>query len=110
MANVRDYLKEKEKRQKKPSFEVGYKEKIRSHKLAIFYRAILSALLAAAVIVFLVIQWQNRVFAESIVTHSAPVTIVQGATARNLGGNILLYSKDGASCLDAKGNAVWNRT
>ncbi|MDE7285661.1 MAG: hypothetical protein K2N55_02280 [Lachnospiraceae bacterium] len=35
---------------------------------------------------------------------------VQGATVENLGGNILLYSKDGASCIDPMGNTVWNRT
>ena len=109
MANVRDYLKEKEKRlgtRKK----IDYRERIRSHKLTIFYRGVLFVLLAAAVIAFLVIQWRDRVFTESMITSQAPVTIVQGATVESLGGNVLLYSKDGASCIDLKGNAVWNRT
>lgn len=103
MANVRDYLKEKEKR-------IDYKEKIRSHKLAIFYRIVLFLLLTAAIAAFVFIQWRDKVFVESIVTGSAPLTIVQGATVKNLGGNVLLYSKDGASCIDVKGNAVWNHT
>ena len=64
----------------------------------------------AAVAVFLVVQWKNKVFSESVVVSSTPVTIVQGAMVENLGGNILLYSKDGASCIDAKGNALWNQT
>lgn len=109
MANIRDYLKEREKR-KETSKKVDYREKIRSHKLVIFYRVILGAALIAAIIVFLFIQWRDRVFTESLVTATAPVTIVQGADVKNLGGNILLYSKDGASCLDSKGSAVWNRT
>ena len=50
MANVRDYLKEKEKR-------IDYKEKIRSHKLAIFYRIVLFLLLTAAIAAFVFIQW-----------------------------------------------------
>lgn len=109
MANIRDYLKEREKR-KETSKKVDYREKIRSHKLAIFYRVILGVALIAAIIVFLFIQWRDRVFTESLVTATAPITIVQGADVKNLGGNILLYSKDGASCVDSKGNAVWNRT
>ncbi len=108
MANVRDYLKEKEKRQNTIK-KIDYREKIRSHKLMIFYRGALAILLTAAIVAFLVIQWRNKVFTDSVVTNSASVTIVQGATVKNLGGNVLLYSKDGASCIDLKGNVVWNR-
>lgn len=109
MSNVRDYLKEREKRLG-TSQPASYKDKIKSHKLTIFYRAALVIVLIAAVAVFLAVQWKNKVFSESVVVSSTPVTIVQGATVENLGGNILLYSKDGASCIDAKGNALWNQT
>lgn len=109
MSNVRDYLKEKEKRQGTTK-SIDYKEKIRSHKLTVFYRIVLGILLIAAIAAFLIIQWKNKVFSECVVVSSNPVTIVQGASVKNLGGNVLLYSKDGASCIDSKGNAVWNRT
>lgn len=109
MVNIRDYLKEREKR-KETSKHIDYREKIRSHKLTIFYRIVLGVVLVAAIIVFLFIQWRDKVFTENVVTSTASVTIVQGARVENLGGNILLYSKDGASCIDAKGNAIWNRT
>lgn len=109
MINIRDYLKEKGKRQAS-SGNIDYREKIRSHKLSIFYRIALSVFLAVVLIVFLVIQWKNKVFTDSVIVSSAPITIVQGATVENLGGNVLLYSKDGVSCVDAKGNAIWNRT
>lgn len=109
MSNVRDYLKEREKRL--GSTQTGnYKEKIKSHRLVIFYRLILAAVLIAAVAVFFVIQWKNKVFTESEVVNSSSVTIVQGASVERLGSNILLYSKDGASCMDAKGTVLWNRT
>lgn len=109
MSNVRDYLKEKEKRQSTTQ-SIDYKEKIRSHKLTIFYRTVLTILLIVAIIAFLIVQWKNKIFTESVIIDSSPVTIVQGAEVKNLDGNILLYSKDGASCLNAKGNVVWNRT
>lgn len=109
MANVRDYLKEKEKRQN-ASQGMNYKEKIRSHKLTVFYRIILAVVLIAGIVLFLAVQWRDKVFTESVVTATAPITIVHGATVENLGGNILLYSKDGVSCMDPSGSAVWNRT
>lgn len=109
MSNVRDYLKEREKRLGATQ-TVSYKDKIKSHKLTIFYRAALVIVLIAAVAVFLVVQWKNKVFVESVVVSSTPVTIVQGAKVAALGNNVLLYSKDGASCIDAKGNTLWNQT
>lgn len=112
MSNVRDYLKEREKRLGNAGTpaRTSYKDKIKSHKLTIFYRAALVIVLIAVVAAFLVLQWKNKIFTTSVVTSSSPVTIVQGARVRALGNNVLLYSKDGASCLDAKGNSLWNQT
>lgn len=109
MSNVRDYLKEREKRLGSTT-AVTYKEKIKSHRLTIFYRVILAIILITAIVAFLVMQWENKVFTECVIADSSPVTIVQGARVENLGGNVLLYSKDGASCMDSKGNALWNLT
>ncbi|MDE7286267.1 MAG: hypothetical protein K2N55_05435, partial [Lachnospiraceae bacterium] len=82
MANVRDYLKEREKRQSAKlqgaTRSIDYKEKIRSHKLTIFYRIVLSILLAAVLIIFLLVQWKNKVFTDSTVAASYPITVVQG--------------------------------
>ncbi len=110
MSNVRDYLKEREKRTGGGQAASHYKEKIRSHRLTVLYRAVLIAVLLVAVVVFLLWQWQNKVFTDSVVTGTVPVTIVQSAKVEKLGNNILLYSKDGVSCVDGKGNAVWNQT
>lgn len=109
MVNIRDYLKEREKRQDL-SGDVDYREKIRSHKLSVFYRIALSVFLVVVLIGFLIVQWKNKVFTDSVVAASAPMVIVQGAIVENLGGNVLMYSKDGVSCVDGKGNAIWNRT
>lgn len=110
MSNVRDYLKEREKRTGSTQTAGRYKEKIRSHRLTVLYRVMLVVILLAATLFFLVWQWQNKVFTESVVTATVPVTIVQSAKVEKLGDNILLYSKDGVSCIDGNGNAVWNQT
>lgn len=109
MSNVRDYLKEREKRTNNTT-PGGYKDKIRTHRLSIFYRGALVIVLIVALVGFLIMQWQNKVFTESVNVNSAPVTIVQSAKVEKLGQNILLYSKDGASCMDNNGSALWNQT
>lgn len=109
MSNVRDYLKEREKRTSNPA-SGGYKEKIRTHRLSLFYRGALALVLLIAFGVFLIAQWQNKVFSDSVNVNSAPVTIVQSAKVERLGTNILLYSKDGASCINNNGGALWNQT
>lgn len=109
MANVREYLRSKEKR-KSGNRNINYREKIRSHKLTIFYRGLLGVLLVAAVAATLFISWQNRSYSESIVTSSIPVAKVEGSSYCSLGTSILTYSKDGANCMDSKGNVQWNQT
>ena len=100
MSNIRDYLKEREKRQQTEK-TTGYREKIRGHKLAIFYRAALGVILVAAVLFFFIFQWKNKVFTESVITGSTPVTIVQGASVRALAvsyTHLDVYKRQGWDC------------
>ena len=109
MVNVRDYLKKREQHDTKDQ-RVSYKEKIRSHKFTIFYRSILVLILVAAVTAALVIQWKNKIYVDSAVISSIETTISQNGKTVPFAGYILTYSKDGAGCIDIKGNAVWNET
>lgn len=109
MSNIRDYMKAKEKRRQEP-LKMSYREKIRGHKLTVFYRVILFVCLIGALIFVFYIQWRDKVYTESVVTASAAITTVQGTRLKNLAGSILHYSKDGISCTDTKGNAIWNQT
>lgn len=109
MANVRDYFKKKEKRDEKVK-GISYREKIKSHKFMIFYRTILILLLAAAITAALVIQWKNKIYTEIVVVSSIETSIPKNGKIIPFFGYILTYSKDGASCLDSKGNVIWNET
>ena len=109
MVNVRDYLKKREKRESdKP--RISYREKIKSHKFTIFYRMMLAIILIAAIGAATYIQWKNKVYTESLVVASAEISITQDANLMPFDGYLLNYSKDGAGCMDTKGNAVWNQT
>lgn len=109
MANIRDYFRRKEKRDEKAP-RISYKEKIRSHKFTVFYRSTLVLVLIAAVAAALFIQWKNKIYTESTVISSVGSIIQSNATLESFAGNLLTYSKDGASCTNAKGTVVWNVT
>lgn len=109
MTNVRDYFKKKEKREEAVQ-RIHYKEKIKSHKFTIFYRVILVLVLVIAAAMALRIQWKNKIYTENVVISSVEITTQQNSTLIPFSGYILSYSKDGANCIDAKGNAVWNET
>lgn len=107
MADIRSYLKEKEKREQK---DQSYQTKIRKHKLSAVYRVLLVLLIVGAIVAVLRIQYQNRVYNEYTVTASTPRQEVSNTTDVRLGSSVLTYSKDGAHCTDAKGKVVWNQT
>lgn len=109
MTNVRDYLKKKKEREtEKP--RVSYRERIKSHKFTIFYRSILVCVLIAAVIAAFYIQWSNKIYTQAAEVSSVEINITQGSQLLPFAGYLLTYSKDGAGCMDIKGNAVWNQT
>ena len=110
MADIRSYMKEKEKREKRERRQVDYKEMIARHRLASVYRVLLILLLAAAFVVFAVIQYRRRTYTDYDIVATSPREAISGTTDVKLGSSILTYSKDGAHCTDARGNVTWNQT
>lgn len=109
MVNVRDYLKKKKNRQDE-QYRISYREKIKSHKFTVFYRIVLVIILIAAIIAALYIQWKNKIYTQIVALSSAEINITQNSSLLPFAGYLLTYSKDGAGCMDIKGNAVWNQT
>lgn len=111
MAKIKEFLSKKEKRddeQKIP--RISYKEKIKSHKFTVFYRVVLVILLLAASGAVVYIQQQNKVYTESVEVSTAEIKIPSDSQMMSFASHLLTYSKDGISCMDTKGNAVWNQT
>ncbi len=113
MIDVRSYFKNKEKNKDNNSEKVihaNYLEKIKSHKFTVFYRGALVLILAVAIVVAVMIYWKNKIYTQSVVVSSIDVESSPNRSMESFAGNILTYSKDGASSIDIKGNAVWNET
>lgn len=105
MTNIRDYVKRKEKKQ-----EDSFGKKIFRHRLMIFYRTVLIIAVIAAAAAVIVVQTKNRVFSEYQVIASVEHETIADTTTIALGENILSYSNDGATCINQKGEALWNQT
>lgn len=110
MLSVREYFKRKEKRSGDRTPRISYREKIKSHKFTVFYRIFLMLVLMAAVGAALYLQWKNKVYTESVELSSVEIRIPSDASLMPFGPYLLTYSKDGANCMDTKGNAIWNQT
>lgn len=105
MIHIKDLLKRKEK-----NTEESLGRKILRHRLTILYRSVLVVGVIAAAAIVVVIQMKNRVFGEYQVISSVTRESISNATIRALGENILIYSSDGASCINRKGETLWNQT
>lgn len=108
MAVFFDFLKEKKQRQY--DTDVDYRERIRAHKLSVFLRTVGITIAIVVVIVIMNISFNDKIYSEIRVNKSNPISVVTGAHTENLGGKLLIYSKDGATCIDSEGKASWNQS
>ncbi len=116
MAEVRDFASYAGKLNKEgyargeSDGEPSYKEKIRSHKLAVTFRTL--GIIAFSVLLILVIyvSWRDKEYTDAQITEGAAITNGTDSQVISLGGNIVQYSKDGVSCLNSSGQQMWNQT
>ena len=108
MSDIRSYLREKEKRSR--SYEENYTDKIRKHRLTIFYRVAIIIMLIAAIGLVLYFQYRDKVYTQMNQVSTIERQAVSGAKDISLGTNLVTYSNDGISCMDSKGKAIWNQT
>ncbi|MCR4991016.1 MAG: DUF5711 family protein [Lachnospiraceae bacterium] len=103
-----DFFKEREKRQY--DTEIDYRERIRAHKLSVFLKTVTICGGLVVLLVIMNVLWKSKTFSDLSVQDSYQVSVVAGASARNLNGYLLISSKDGVSCVDDKGKAIWNQS
>ena len=106
-ADIKNYLKEKEKRQKNQD---DYKKKLRRHHLTVVYRVLLVVAALGAALALVVVQARRHIYSAYDTVSSVGREVSSDAIDVRLKNSILTYSKDGAHCTDAKGNVKWNQT
>ncbi len=88
----------------------SYQERIRNHRIAVFIRTVVIIAMVVLMTAAVYVSWRDKHFTEGNIISSVKLTDGAGSKAVNLGGYILTYSKDGASCLDGEGQQLWNQT
>ena len=82
----------------------------RSSRKGLIITGVSVLLVIAVVLIATYISWRDRPYTEMRITASAAIAESESARFVALEDLILQYSKDGASCLRANGEAVWNMT
>ena len=90
--------------------QASYKEKIRNHKLKVFFRTLAIVLFTIFVVVVIYISWRDKEYSEAVITIDAAITNGMDSKIISLGECVVQYSKDGMSCLNPTGQQVWNQT
>ena len=106
-ADIKNYLKEKEIRQKSQG---DYQKKLLKSRLRIVYRVLLVVAVVGAVLALVAVQAKRHIYTGYETVSSVNRETSSDATDVRLKNGILTYSKDGAHCTDAKGNVKWNQT
>lgn len=88
----------------------SYKEQIRSHRMIVFYRLIMTAIVVAVAVVAVYISAKTKTFVTAEVKSSVENHSIKSENMIDFAGTILSYGMDGAACVDAQGNALWNIT
>ena len=101
MSNIRSYMREKEE---------DYKEKIRRHRQSKlrFFCIVLGTI--AFVLLSLFLYHTLRIYNHYTIKEVLERTESSASVTVQIGDKMVSYSKDGASCVDIKGNKVWNQT
>ena len=90
--------------------EASYKERIRNHKLKVFFRTVIVAALVLFAVVSIYVSWRDKEYSEAVLTMESTITNGADSKVINLMGYAVQYSKDGVSCFNRSGQPVWNQT
>lgn len=114
MADIKDFsrspIRVKRERPRDERDEKNLQSKINRHRLLNFYKVCFAGIVIAAIAVYMYIKWKELVYTGYEVVQQNELTKSEEIHRMELKGTILTYSKDGMTCTDAKGNAIWNQT
>ena len=86
------------------------KHKIARHRRLNFYKILALIAVVAIAGVSLYFYWDSVVYTDYEVKQTYSFQKSSDAYIKKLGDSILVYSKDGMSCIDNKGKTLWNQT
>ncbi len=112
MAEVRDFslYAGKKLNNEEQAAEPSYQEKIRNHRMLVFFRTVAIVAVAVVAVAIIYVSWRDKYYSEASISQTVRISDPSSSTIINLNGQILMYSKDGVSLLNSSGTQLWNLT
>ena len=108
MAKINDYFKRKYEKEKAETDD--YKKKLRRHRLVVFYKVLIAVAVLVGIILLIYFKKKNAVFTDYETINKITYDESLAADYYNLNGNVLRFSKDGASAFNLQDSMLWNQT
>lgn len=88
----------------------NYKDKIYKHKMSAIYRLllVLAVIFVLAGVIYL--QYRNHIYTSYDTVSMSVIETAEKAISKQLGENVLVYSVDGAHCMNVKGEILWDQS
>lgn len=98
------------RRREEPDPVDHLEHRIFHHKLKKVYWVIIAIVVLVLLVSFITISEETRTYTGYKVNSATDISISAEAKCVEYAGNLLTYSKDGASCVNSKGKSIWNVT
>lgn len=85
-------------------------EKIRRHRQAPLYSALLIVVVVLVLVLIAYTQYTNHLYTSYDIIDTGEFSRIENSKMVTLGENILTYSHDGAYCTNKDGKVLWNQT
>ena len=108
MAKINDYFKRKYEAEKNESED--YKKKLMRHRMRIFYKIAIGVAVLIALVLLIYFNRKNAVYSDYETINQISYDESLSSSYLNLNGNVLRYSKDGASAFNMQEDMLWNQT
>lgn len=87
-----------------------YKSKLARHRRLIAYRIIAAVAIVVMLILFAIYSYENKVYTDYTITKTTEYEETTTADYIGFNGNVLRYSRDGASAFNMSNDMLWNQT
>ena len=92
------------------SDDKDYKKMIARHRRLIAYRIIAAIAILLACVIFAYISYKNMVYTDYSISKTTEYEEAQAAEYMGFNGNVLRYSRDGATEYNMSNDMLWNQT
>ena len=89
---------------------MDFSQKLHLHKLKNFVAVLVCVAVIVVVGTILLVTYKNQQYARLSVVKSVDRVSIETHSYINNFGSIIVYSKDGISCINEKGTTLWNMT